>query len=133
MRFPYFQVGPKDFAPIIPLKLFGKNGWIGFEAYIDSGASLSIFNSDRADILGIDYTKGKSLHVTVGDGGLIAVYVCKVRVQLAGGQFRADIGFSPQLGVGFNLLGRRSFFEKFKICFDDARKFVELHPIDAKL
>jgi len=42
-------------------------------------------------------------------------------------EFPADIGFSKQLGIGFNLLGRRSFFDRFKICFDDGKKFVELH------
>lgn len=126
MRFPYFQISPTDFAPIIPLKILGNEGWIEFEAYIDSGASVSIFNIDRAEILGVDYKRGKQLHLTVGDGGLLEVYIHKLNIQLAGEEFMADIGFSRQLGVAFNLLGRKSFFDRFRICFDDLHRFIEL-------
>lgn len=127
MRFPYFQLGPKDFAPIIPLQLFGKNGWLALEAYIDSGATYSIFNADRADILGIDYQKkGKKIYLTVGDGGLIEIYLCPIRVKVENDQWNMPIGFSKQLGVGFNLMGRRGFFDRFRVCFNDKDKFVDL-------
>lgn len=129
MRFPYFQVAANVFAPIIPLKIQGQAGWLELEAYIDSGATLSIFNIDRAQILGFDYKKGKQIHLTVGDGGLLEVFVHKLKVQLAGEKFLAAIGFSKQLGVGFNLLGRRSFFDRFEICFNDRKRIVELHKL----
>jgi len=129
MRFPYYQVAINYFAPIILLKIYGKGGWISFEAYIDSGASFSIFSVDRAEILGLDYTKGKRVFLTVGDGSLIEVYLHRLKVELANKVFFAQIGFSKQLGVGFNLLGRRSFFDRFRICFDDLHRFVELTPL----
>lgn len=129
MRFPYFQLGSRDFAPIITLKLLGKEGWLDLEAYVDSGASTSIFHADRAEILGIDYTKGKKIALTVGDGDLLEIYLHRLNVELAHDRFVAELGFSKQLGVGFNLLGRKSFFDRFRICFDDKRRFVELHRI----
>lgn len=129
MRFPYYQLGPTNFAPIITLQLFGKHGWLDLEAYIDSGASLSIFSADRAKILGIKYTRGQVMHLTVGDGGLLAVYLQKLPVKIGAKRFEAVIGFSDHLGVGFNLLGRKSFFERFRICFNDKDRFVELHTI----
>ena len=129
MRFPYLEVSPTEFAPIIPLKLLGKEGWIDFEAYIDSGASFSIFHADRAEILGIPTDKGKEVLLTVGDGGLLKVYIHKIHVELANESLIAEIGFSKQLGVGFNLLGRKSFFDQFRICFNDGEKFVEIIPI----
>ncbi|MBI3443572.1 hypothetical protein HY008_02790 [Candidatus Woesebacteria bacterium] len=129
MRFPYYQITVKDFAPIIPIKIQGPKGWLEFEAYIDSGASVSIFHADRAEILGIDIQDGDSLYLTVGDGGLLEVYLHKVTVELASEQFSSTIGFSDHLGVGFNLLGRKSIFEHFRICFDDLNRFIELTPI----
>ena len=129
MRFPYYQLGPNDFAPIITLKILGKDGWTDLEAYIDSGASFSIFHKNRAEILGIDHRKGKRIYLTVGDGGLLTVYLHSLKVELANSRFNADIGFSDQLGVGFNLLGRRSFFDRFQICFNDRKRVVELHPL----
>lgn len=127
MRFPYYQVSADEFEPIVTLKVLGKEGWVELEAYIDSGASFSIFHKDRAEILGINYETGQELFVTVGDGGLLKVYLHKLKVELENEKFTASIGFSDQLGVGFNLLGRKSFFEHFKICFDDKDKLVELH------
>lgn len=129
MRFPYFQLSPKYFAPIVPIKMLGEEGWIDFEAYIDSGASYSIFKSDRAEILGIDYKRGQEVFLTVGDGGLLKVYIHRLKVELANKSFIAHVGFSSQLGIGFNLLGRKSFFEHFRICFDDNEHFVEIHEI----
>ena len=129
MRFPYYQLGPSDFAPIIPLHILGKEGWVSVEAYIDSGASFSIFHTDRAEILGIPYKTGRQIHLTVGDGGLLEVYVVKVQVEVADSRFRTEIGFSEQLGVGFNLLGRRGFFDRFQICFNDKQRFVEFHSL----
>lgn len=104
----------------------GKEGWIEFEAYIDSGASFSIFNIDRAEIIGLDYKRGRQIHLTVGDGGLLEVYIHRLNVGLANEKFVAEIGFSKQLGVAFNLLGRKSFFDRFGICFDDLHRYVEL-------
>ncbi len=129
MRFPYYQLGPSDFAPIIPLSILGKEDWVSVEGYIDSGASFSIFHTDRAEILGIPYKTGRQIHLTAGDGGLLKVYVVKVEVEVADSRFRTEIGFSEQLGVGFNLLGRRGFFDQFHICFNDQQRFVELHPL----
>lgn len=129
MRFPYFQLSPKYFAPIVPIKILGKDGWIDFEAYIDSGASYSIFKSDRAEILGLDYKKGQEFFLTVGDGGILKVYIHRLKVELANKNFVAHVGFSNQLGIAFNLLGRKSFFENFQICFNDAGRFVDLQVI----
>lgn len=127
MRFPYFQLGPKDFAPIIPLQLFGKDGWLAVEAYIDSGATFSIFKKERAEILGINYKEGKKVHLTVGDGGLLAVYLVRLKVKIGDYEFVSPVGFSEQLGVEFNLLGRKGFFDHFRVCFNDKNRFVELN------
>jgi len=129
MRFPYFQLEKDNFAPIIPLKILGREGWITFEAYIDSGASFSIFNIDRAEILGIHPKREEKIYLTVGDGGLLEVYIHRLQVELSDLRFMAQIGFSYQLGIGFNLLGRKSFFEHFRICFDDKKRFVEVYNI----
>lgn len=132
MRFNYQAIGANDFAPIVMLKLRGKNGWISVEAYADSGASFSIFGADRAEVLGIDFTKGILTYITVGDGGLLEVYLNKVRVEFAGRRFMATIGFSSRLGVRFNLLGRRDFFEKFRFCFDDLHRYITVTQLASK-
>src|SRR3989338_8073665 len=97
--------------------------------YLDSGASLSIFSIEDAIRIGIDYLKGKEVYLTVGDGGGIPVYLHRLPIKLVNTTFEAAIGFSPRLGVGFNLIGRKSFFEKFDIIFSDTSQTITfLYP-----
>jgi len=49
----------------------------------------------------------------------------RIVVQLALEEFEAMIGFSKQLGIGFNIIGRRDIFERFKVCFTENERVVE--------
>ena len=125
MKFPYLEVSRGVFAPIINIEIWTGGRWVNCEAYVDSGATYSIFHKDIAELLGLNYRKGRKILVKVGDGGLIPVYLHKLPVKLADVKIKATVGFSESLGVGFNLLGRMDFFNKFRICFNDKIKIVE--------
>lgn len=86
--------------------------WIEFNAYVDSGASYSVFHSDIAEILELDYEMGDKNYITVGDGSLITVFKHQVPVRINGNDFTAIIAFSKNLGIGFNIIGRESFFDR---------------------
>jgi len=125
MKFPYTQKLGK-FLPIISLRIKDINRkWVVFDAFVDSGASYSIFKEEIAEILGLEMEDGEKIHVTVGDGSSITVYLHKAEVKISEEEFKANIGFSKQLGIGFNILGRKDFFEKFKVCFNEKEKVVE--------
>ena len=125
MKFPYLEASRGIFAPMVNLEIWASGRWVVCEAYIDSGATYSIFHADIAEQLGLDYKKGRRILVKVGDGGLIPVYLHKLPVKFANVKFNAPLGFSENLGVGFNLLGRIGFFDRFRICFDDKNRVVE--------
>ncbi len=125
MKIPYLEVSRGIFAPIITLEFWIGERWMACEAYVDSGATYSIFHADVAALLGIIYQKGRKIFVKVGDGGLIPVYLHRLLVRFANVEFNAVIGFSESLGVGFNLLGRVDFFERFRVCFNDKEKVIE--------
>lgn len=124
MQFPYAEIRAGVFVPIVELQMLGDD-WVAFNPFIDTGASFSIFHSETARLLGINYRKGKLSFLTVGDGRQIPVYEHRLKVKFSGREFQAVIGFSSRLGVGFNLLGREDFFEKFRICFNDRDKVIE--------
>ena len=42
-------------------------------------------------------------------------------------KFEAGIGFSKQLDIGFNIIGREDIFERFKVCFDEKEKVIEFY------
>ena len=72
--------------------------------------------------------KGKEILLTVGDGSKIPAFVHRLSVFFANKHFLADISFSPSLGIGANILGLRSFFDNFRICFNNKKKVVEITP-----
>jgi len=43
-------------------------------------------------------------------------------------EFEAVIGFSEGLGIGFNIMGRKDFFEKFRVCFNDKTDMIQFYP-----
>lgn len=129
ISFPYKIY--KGFAcPIITFELKGHNNWIGIDAYVDSGASFTILSIQEANRLRIDYEKGKQTFITVGDGSLIPVYLHMMPVKIGNIVFKAAIGFSPRLGVGFNLIGRKDIFSYFDITFSDSKKTISFIPIN---
>jgi len=125
MKFRYQQKHGK-YLPIIPIRLRSVEGeWITFDAYVDSGATYSIFTEEIGEILGIDVEKGDKIHITVGDGSLITAYLHSIEVWIGEYEFSAIVGFSKHLGIGFNILGRAGFFDRFRICFDEIKRTVE--------
>ena len=124
MIFPYL-----DNEPILPVGIKDRdNHWYLFYGYLDSGAGFSVFHQDVAKILTIDIFKGKKIFLTVGNGAKIETYIHKVPVRFAGKEFIAEISFSPNLGIGTNILGLKSFFDNFKICFNNRKQQVEITP-----
>lgn len=124
VRFPYSTY--KDLkAPIIPLFVYGKSDWKEIWVYADSGATFSIFASSEAERLGLKLTEGSLIYAVVGDGGHIPVYLYELPIRIGDIEFKATIGFSEKLGVGFNLLGRKDIFEKFKISFIESKSIIE--------
>ncbi len=125
MKYPYIQFRNR-FLPIVPIRFrLGNNDWVEFKAYADSGAGYSVFHENVIEILGLELEDGNKEYVTVGDGSLIPVYMHRIVVQLALEEFDAMIGFSKQLGIGFNIIGRRDIFERFKVCFMENERVVE--------
>ena len=128
MKFPYrFYDG--RFLPIISIRLQGKDGWVASRAFVDTGASYSLFPPDIAEVLGIELEKGELSEMTVGDGNTLKVYLHQIKVSIAEKEFMATIGFSKGLGVGFYIIGTRDIFDNFKVCFNQKEKYVEFGDI----
>ncbi|ODS36993.1 hypothetical protein BEH94_08060 [Candidatus Altiarchaeales archaeon WOR_SM1_SCG] len=115
-----------DFA-VVPV-FFIKPKLVRVRCLVDNGASYSVFKSNVADDLGINIYKGEPNPIMVGNGQKIIIYIHKLDIRLCGKTIRnAEIGFSNELNTGFNILGRKSIFDKFEICFNDKDKIVKFH------
>ena len=80
-------------------------------------------------MLGLVLEEGELTEMTVGDGNHIQVYLHILTINLAGKEFRARLGFSKGLGIGFYIMGRKDIFDQFVLCFHEKEKYVEISPL----
>ncbi len=124
VEFPYLKDASGHHAPIVYLQVWTGNRWLYLQAYVDSGASWSVFHVDVAQLLGIKLTRAKRRYISLGNGSMIPIYLQHIKVRFAGHEFSAPAGFSDALRVGFNLLGRAGFFDRFTMCFNDRARVL---------
>lgn len=111
--------------PIIPVTLSYRFQTAKVEAYVDSGASYSIFGAEVAEGMDLSLSHGKRRVFVVGDGNRIVTWVLKLSVGIGMQSFAADVAFSEGLKVGFNLLGRRGIFDHFEeVVFQEKRRKI---------
>jgi hypothetical protein len=120
IQFPYRRV-EGTLQPTIAIGVKLEDNWQRIDAYVDSGAAYSVIKTEIADCVGFDYKTGNPIELQVGDGRWIPVYLSYLEVQLGTTRFFCPIGFSEQLGVRFNVLGRKGVFERFRVCFQEAQ------------
>ena len=116
-------------SPMITAGLNLAGTWQPVEMFVDSGASYTILRSKVAQDLGFAWASGQKVFVQVGDGSHISVYLHKLWMQIGPQRFKATVGFSDKLGVGFHLLGRQDVFERFRICFHEKRRLMSFQPV----
>jgi hypothetical protein len=122
--FPYLKDAQGRYAPIVYLQVWTGDRWLYLQAYVDSGASWSVFHLDVAQLLGIKLARAKRRYVTLGNGSVLPIYLQQIRVRFAGEEFAVPAGFSDALRMGFNLLGRAGFFSRFAMSFNDRARLL---------
>jgi len=129
IEFPYLKDVAGHYAPIVYLQVWTGNRWLYLQGYVDSGASWTIFHSDVAQLLGLKLSRMTRRYMALGNGSVIPIYLHRIRVRFAGIEFIVPAGFSDALKVGFNLLGRAGFFDRFVMCFHDRARLLTATPL----
>ncbi len=114
-------------VPIIPVQLQNRGDWFELWAFVDSGATFSIFAAREALDMGLDLSQAMRRMIIVGDGSFIPVLFVKLPMRIGEIELNVEVGFSEKLGVGFNLLGRKDVFNAFRVCFSDEKKIISFH------
>ena len=132
VEFPYLKDAQGRYAPIVYLQVWTGNRWLYLQAYVDSGASWSVFHVDVAQLLGIKLNQAKRRYVSLGNGSVLPVYLHHIKVRFAGMEFLSPAGFSDALRMGFNLMGRAGFFDRFLMCFNDRARLLTVSRLTQK-
>ena len=95
---------------------------------VDSGASISLFNSSVGDQLGIEVEKGEPLSPS-GIGREVQAFVHRIRCSVAAQAVTCPVAFSKDINTPFQIIGRQGFFERFLIQFDEQDQKVYFSPV----
>jgi len=63
-------------------------------AYVDARATHSVFHSDFCEELGLSLRSGRRIDITIGDCGIIPVYLHTLKVGIENMKITSEIGFS---------------------------------------
>lgn len=107
IRFPFQRIGGV-LQPVIPIGIKLGFAWQRVDVYIDSGATFTVLKARIAERYNFDYRQGNPVNIQVGDGRLIRIYLHNLDIQIGSERFTCPIGFSDNLGVPFNVLGKRA-------------------------
>ncbi|MBI3083112.1 MAG: hypothetical protein HYY90_01930 [Candidatus Omnitrophica bacterium] len=132
IEFPYLKDAQGRYAPIVYLQVWTGNRWLYLQAYVDSGASWSVFHMDVAQLLRINLSRAKRRYVSLGNGSVLPIYLQRIRVRFAGAEFTAQAGFSDALRMGFILMGRAGFVNRFSMCFNDRARLLTVTRFSRK-
>lgn len=139
MKFSYHNV-PIDLSeafpkrksilrPIIPILLESEENKTGYWALIDSGADYCFFHSEIAEILQLDWQKGKIEEFGGIGGEKNLAYFHKVNMYIGGWKYELYCGFSDKIAkFGYGVLGQNGFFDLFVVRFDFEKEEIEIKP-----
>ena len=133
MKFGYLRLPKGISLPAIPVEIRspGHTETIVVYALVDSGADHCTLPRTVAEKIGISEIASGKHHKARGVGGDIDCYVHPVEMKVGGAWIALPAAFSPSYD-GWPLLGRLGFFDKFRVCIDQSKEQIELHPIAGK-
>jgi hypothetical protein len=126
LRFPYHispsRKGSPDWLALLPVQISNAAKHSPptkrFDAMVDSGASQCIFHSSIGRAIGLAIEKGEENRTVGVSGDATKIYMHDVSLHIPGGHvLKIRAAFSDDLPLAA-LLGRRGFFEHFKVSFD---------------
>jgi len=120
-EFPYIYEKGK-YLPMVPMVVKDL-----FQTYaiVDSGAEISLFRPEIAEMLNIQIEDGEKIELT-GIGGRIVIYKHTVPIEVSGWRLKSRVAFSKEFTASINILGRNNFFRYFIIKFDELKRMTYL-------
>ena len=127
MRYKYKQWplpdGTSDWSAILNVRIsnLAKHSppSVRFEAIIDSGATDCLFHADIGRAVGLRIESGDVAETMGVTGAQLKIHYHPIGLHVADHILKIQAGFSDQLPV-LGLLGRRGFFEAFRVTFDSS-------------
>ena len=128
LEYPYKRIRGVS-LPLIPVILRKPDGTKlpPVLALVDSGAIISLFTAEVAELLELELTAGTYVRlVGIKDG--VDAYVHQVNCTIGWYSCNCRIAFSEEITSDFQILGRLDFFNKCTVLFDETDQKLYLTP-----
>jgi hypothetical protein len=133
MRFPYTEVGPGIYRPIVPVSVWGPAGAVLVDGLLDTGADRTLLTPSVASTLGINLARGpvRPLQLKVPSGQFVTCQLVSVILGLS--RQRVRICWQAEVAVALEPVekphwGFKGFLEYFRANFDGPNRRVTLTP-----
>src|SRR5262245_60308506 len=99
-------------------------------AKVDSGSEVCLFQSDLADMLGIEVESGYRTELSALTSGGLVAYGHSVSLQALGLEFDSFVYFAAEYGLPRNILGREGWLRKVRLAVVDYDAEIYISPYD---
>lgn len=125
LNFPYRRYRGA-LAPILSVQVRAGGRWRRLNGYVDSGAAFSILKAAEAKRLGLLKIRARHVAVTTSGGRTFRISLHRLWTKIGKDRLSITYGVPRDFDVDLNLFGRRDFFQRYRVCFDDARCTLQL-------
>lgn len=120
--------GTVHVVPVAAVDVKAKTGeWFGFSLIIDSGASVSVFPKQDADLLGIRLPSGKATMIQGVSGTPLRGWEHRLTIRCGDDMFRCPTVFLEGEHTP-RILGRLGVFDRYTIIFEEYARRTGLFP-----
>lgn len=98
----------------VPVTLRSGRDETTFNAYVDTGSSLCVFQRGHAEMLGVEVESGSLLRIETVTGGFDA-YGHTLALETLGHSFDVTVYFAAHESFTRNVLGRRGWLDQVRI------------------
>lgn len=129
MKFPYKRYDGDVLRPVVPIRLRHGTRELQYEALVDSGADVSLFDWEVGDDLGFEIGNGIPYEVLGVGGGLLVYYFHTVSLEIGGISYKTRVGFTGNptgQASPYGIVGQRGLFDKFIVGFDLQEREITL-------
>ena len=116
----------------LPVRLELGDRSIRLVAYVDTGAGYCMFQSEYAELLGLELTQGMQIEVTPAGGGVIEAYGHTVVIEVLDQRVESMVYFTNHPGFRRNVLGRQGWLHHFKFGLIHYESKLYLGPLQAQ-
>lgn len=129
MKFPYKRYSGTILRPVIPILMRYGTRELQYEALVDSGADVSLFDWEIGADLGINIKRGISYEILGVGGGIVTYYFHFVSLAVDGILYRTKVGFTGNptgQATPYGIVGQKGLFDKFIVGFDFLKREITL-------